>query len=68
MVIGWPITRAFGKRLERRSDVPQVNAGTLQQLHRIEQAVEAMAIEVEWISESQRFLAKLLNAQPPSPF
>ena len=66
MVIGWPLARAFGKRLERRGEVPQVNAGTSQQLHRIEQAVEAMAIEVERISESQRFLAKLQNAQVPS--
>ena len=63
MVIGWPLARAFGKRLERRNDVPVVNAGTSQQLHRIEQAVEAMSIEVERISESQRFLAKLQNAQ-----
>jgi hypothetical protein len=66
MVIGWPLARAFGKRLERRGDVPAVNAGTSQQLNRIEQAVEAMAIEVERISESQRFLAKLENAQAPS--
>ena len=66
MVIGWPLARAFGKRLERRSDVPVVNAGTSQQLHRIEQAVEAMSIEVERISESQRFLAKLQNAQVPA--
>ncbi|MDB4905217.1 MAG: hypothetical protein JWO05_1, partial [Gemmatimonadetes bacterium] len=66
MVIGWPLARAFGKRLERRTDAPVVNAGTSQQLHRIEQAVEAMAIEVERISESQRFLAKLQNAQAPN--
>ncbi|MDQ2667212.1 MAG: hypothetical protein M3Z05_14525 [Gemmatimonadota bacterium] len=66
MVIGWPLARAFGKRLERRGDAPMVNAGSTDQLHRIEQAVEAMAIEVERISESQRFLAKLQNAQAPS--
>jgi len=65
MVIGWPLARAFGKRLERRGDVPALSAGATQQLNRIEQAVEAMAIEVERISESQRFLAKLQNAQAP---
>jgi len=32
------------------------------QLQRIEQAVEAMSIEVERISESQRFMAKLRTA------
>ena len=63
MVIGWPLARAFGKRLERRNEPPVVNAGTSQQLHRIEQAVEAMSIEVERISESQRFLARLQDAQ-----
>ena len=66
IVIGWPIARAFGKRLERRADVPAVNGATTDQLKRIEQAVEAMAIEVERISESQRFVAKLQSAQPAS--
>ena len=66
MVIGWPLARAFGKRLERRGDVPAVAAGTSEQLKRIEQAVEAMSIEVERISESQRFMAKLQNAAAPS--
>ena len=66
MVIGWPLARAFGRRLERRSDVPAVAAASSEQLNRIEQAVEAMAIEVERISESQRFIAKLQNAQSPN--
>ena len=33
--------------------------GVADQLQRIEQAVDAVAIEVERISESQRFLARL---------
>jgi predicted nucleic acid-binding Zn-ribbon protein len=59
MVVGWPISRALGRRLERRSSAPALESGMSEQLQRIEQAVEAMAIEVERISESQRFLAKL---------
>jgi predicted nucleic acid-binding Zn-ribbon protein len=59
MVVGWPISRALGRRLERRSAAPALESGMSDQLERIEQAVEAMAIEVERISESQRFLAKL---------
>lgn len=35
-------------------------------LDRIEQAVDAIAIEVERISEAQRFAAKLLNERQPS--
>jgi len=59
MVVGWPIARAFGRRIERRGQVATLDPGTMEQLQRIEQAVDAMAIEVERISESQRFMAKL---------
>jgi hypothetical protein len=59
MVVGWPISRAFGRRIERRGQVATLDAGTMEQLQRIEQAVDAMAIEVERISESQRFMARL---------
>jgi hypothetical protein len=62
MVVGWPISRAFGRRLERRGEVQAVPAAMTDQLQRIEQAVEAMSIEIERISESQRFMAKLQNA------
>jgi len=61
MVIGWPLARAFGRRIERRSETAAVNPAVSGQLQRIEQAVEAMAIEIERISESQRFMAKLQN-------
>ena len=60
ILIGWPLARAMGRRLERRADVPPMpDAAMSGQLQRIEQAVEAMSIEIERISESQRFLAKL---------
>ena len=65
MVIGWPLARAFGKRLERKGEVAALNPAMTDQLQRIEQAVDAMAIEIERISESQRFMAKLQNAQTP---
>ena len=65
IVVGWPIARALGKRLERRADAPVVTAGASEQLQRIEQAVEAMSIEIERISESQRFVAKLQSGQAP---
>jgi len=59
LVVGWPISRALGRRFERRGATPALDAGMTDQLQRIEQAVEAIAIEVERISESQRFLAKI---------
>lgn len=62
IVIGWPLARAFGRRIERSKDVPAVNPAMNDQLARIEQAVDAMSIEIERISESQRFMAKLQNS------
>lgn len=60
IIIGWPLARAVGRRLERRADAPALpDPAIAAQLQRIEQAVEAMSIEVERISESQRFMAKL---------
>lgn len=63
IAIGWPLARAFGRRMERRTDVPGINPGMAEQLQRIEQAVDAMSIEVERISESQRFMAKLQSSE-----
>jgi hypothetical protein len=66
MVVGWPLARAFGRRLERTGPAaPAVPAAMSEQLERIEQAVEAMSIEIERISESQRFLAKLQSSSAP---
>ncbi|MDB4912842.1 MAG: hypothetical protein JWM95_486 [Gemmatimonadetes bacterium] len=65
IIIGWPLARAFGRRLERRPEVPALSPGMADQLQRIEQAVDAMAIEVERISESQRFMARLQSSQTP---
>jgi hypothetical protein len=60
IIIGWPLARAFARRLERRGDTPSgADPAMAGQLQRIEQAVEAMSIEIERISESQRFMVKL---------
>jgi hypothetical protein len=62
IVIGWPISRAIAKRIERRGgSAAALDAGSAVQLQRIECAVDAMAIEIERISESQRFMARLQN-------
>jgi len=62
MVVGWPLARAFGRRIERNAQPAGVSAGMTDQLQRIEQAVDAMSVEIERISESQRFLAKLQSS------
>ena len=61
IIIGWPLARAFARRMDRAAVAPRVTAGHPERLVRIEQAVEAMAIEVERISENQRFVTRLLT-------
>ena len=56
----FPIARALGRRIEGKPQVAHIPAGTDARLDRIEHAVEAIAVEVERISEGQRFTTKLL--------
>lgn len=63
IIVGWPLARAFGKRIERRSMVTSLDPQVTTQLQRMEQTMDSMAIEIERISESQRFMAKLQQEQ-----
>jgi hypothetical protein len=63
MVIGWPLARAWGRRLERGGSAATLPPAMGEQLQRIEQAVDTMALEVERISEAQRYLTKLQAGQ-----
>ena len=72
MALGVSIVRLMGRRLERRDASPATLAGIEQRLARIESAIDTMAVEVERISEGQRFTSKLLagrseGAKPPQP-
>jgi hypothetical protein len=64
IALGIPIIRAFTRRfVDRPTVAPSLSADVHDRLERIEQAVDTVAIEVERISESQRFLTKLM-AEP----
>ena len=64
IALGIPVLRAFTRRFVERPPVaPVLSANLENRLERIEQAVEAVAIEVERISESQRYLTKIM-AEP----
>lgn len=56
-----PISRALARRADRQSLQPPVPPEIFGRLERIEQAVDAIAIEVERISEGQRFTTQLLS-------
>jgi hypothetical protein len=61
IALGIPIIRAITRRFERGASPPaQVSPEVLSRLERIEQGVEAIAVEVERIAEAQRFTAKLM--------
>ena len=63
VVILYPIMRALARRLERGGRSTTIDTGSAERLQRIEQAVDAMAIEIERISEGQRFTTRLLTAR-----
>jgi hypothetical protein len=64
IAIGVPLVRALSRRLGPAPIAPPLPKAVSDQLQRIETAVESMAIEIERISESQRFLTKLQAGQP----
>ena len=59
VAIGVPLVRALSRRWERQ-DALRAASDDPERLARIEQAIDAMAVEVERISEGQRFVTKLL--------
>jgi len=62
IIIGLPLARAFARRMDRRS-AAQVSPEVTSQLAHLNQAVDAIALEVERISEGQRFTTRLLSEQ-----
>lgn len=67
MVIGYPIAKALGRRIDRTGVAPKVPMEVVSQLAQLNQAVEAIAVEVERISEGQRFTTRLLAEQHKLP-
>jgi hypothetical protein len=67
--IGWPIARALARKMDRESLQPKIPLELQGRLERMELALDSIAVEVERISEGQRFTTKLLSerqqALPP---
>lgn len=61
-----PLVRAAAKRLEAGGEPRGVPHEVTQRLERIESAVDSIALEVERISEGQRFVTQLLS-KPDTP-
>ena len=67
IAIGLPIARAYAKRVEsapvQRGLAPELAV----RLDRMEQAIDAISVEVERISEGQRFTTTLLAERNQYP-
>lgn len=62
MVLLIPIVIAYARRIWKRPQPARaLSAATEGRLERIEQAVESIAVEVERVSEGQRFVTKLMS-------
>jgi hypothetical protein len=67
IVLGIPLVRSYTKRSEAAARQPALPSDLVARLERIEQGIEAMSMEVERISEGQRFTTKLLSEARPAP-
>lgn len=65
IIIGLPLARAFARRMDRKTAQPVIPPELTEQLHRLEQSVDTIAVEVERISEGQRFSSGLLREMHP---
>jgi len=63
IVLGFPLVPLITKRLEPRAGAPRELSASNERLERIETAVDSIALEVERISEAQRFSARLQSEQ-----
>jgi hypothetical protein len=66
-----PLAVGFARTLLKRSNRPALPPAVFneaaQRLERVEAAVETIALEIERISEGQRFVTKLLSEGQPAP-
>jgi len=66
MVTVLTLARLWFRRLELRDQNRALTSSVEERLLRIEEAVDAMAVEMERMSESQRFTSKVLAERLPS--
>ena len=60
LALGIPLVRAYIRKQERTQTLSPGDVERDQRLARMETAIETMAVEIERISEGQRFVTKLL--------
>lgn len=67
IILGYPIVRLITRLIEKATDKSMLRASDVsQQLKTLQDSVDTMAIEIERISESQRFQDRLLSERAPA--
>jgi hypothetical protein len=61
IILGIPMVIVHARKVWKRDSSTMTSAPSDHRLERIEQAIDAMAVEVERIAEGQRFVTKLLS-------
>jgi hypothetical protein len=68
--IGAPLAIAYARLIWKRSGEPphrpSISDDAARQLVHMQQSIDAMAIEIERISEGQRFVTKVLSERRPA--
>ena len=67
IVVGRPMVRALAARVEAEAKRPPIPPELVARLERMEQSLDAIAVEVERVSEGQRFTTKLLAEVRDTP-
>lgn len=66
-VVGLPIAKAIARRMNAKSTAIENGAAHMSpQMEQLQQSIDAMAVELERISEAQRFQAKLMAGKEPA--
>jgi hypothetical protein len=65
VAIGLPLARAFARSLDRRGERAVLPPGVDDRLRQMQQSLDAVAVEIERISEAQRFTTRLLAERAP---
>lgn len=67
MILAFPIGRAIARYIDRRGAVSKAPDDITRRLAAIDDGVQAMAVEVERLSESNRYTARLLTERVAAP-
>jgi|KBSSwiStaDraftv2_1062776.scaffolds.fasta_scaffold4629426_1 hypothetical protein len=67
IIIGRPMVKAIAAKAEAESKRPALAPEVAMRLERMEQSLDAIAVEIERISEGQRFTTKLLAEVRDTP-